>query len=62
MERVKVYYFTVYDIANDEKKRMPRPATLEAIASARGEAINETMQEVEASQLDGNGFLILKTE
>jgi len=57
MQKVKVYYFTTYNIMTDETKRMPRPATLEAISAARGTAIEETVQEVDISRLDGNGFL-----
>ncbi|GAO35756.1 hypothetical protein SCT_1147 [Sulfuricella sp. T08] len=59
MQKVnKVYYFTTYNIMTDETKRMPRPATLKAIAAAHGTAINETVQEVDVSRLDGYGYLI----
>lgn len=57
MNKVKVYYFTTYNVMTDETKRMPRPATREAIAAAHGTALEETAQEVDASLLDGNGFL-----
>jgi hypothetical protein len=57
MDQVKVYYFTKYNIVTNENKRMPRPATLEAIAAAEGMALEETVQEVDPSHIDGNGFL-----
>lgn len=58
MKKVKVYYFTAYDGKANETKRMPRPATLDAIAIAHGKAIAETVQDVDISRLDGKGFLL----
>ncbi len=57
MNKVKVYYFTTYNVMTDETRRMQRPATREAIAAAHGTVLEETVQEVDASLLDGNDFL-----
>ena len=54
---VVVYYFTKYDVDTDKQVTSQRPGTLEAIASAGGEPILDTRQEVESARLDGNGFL-----
>lgn len=60
MQKVTVYYFTCYDIRSDEILRSKRPATLEAITRCKGEVLKDTAQEVDASSLDDNGFLIVK--
>ena len=57
MRKIKVYYFTKYDIIVGKSIRSKTPATLEAIAAVRGVAIKETKQEVDASRVDGTGFL-----
>lgn len=57
MTRAVVYEFTKYDVASDKTVRAPRPATIEAITRAGGQAIESTMREVDAAELDGNGFL-----
>jgi hypothetical protein len=57
MAKVTVYYFTEYNIVTDEKVRSARPATLETIAQIENAIVlEETAQEVDTSQLDGNGF------
>ena len=60
MQKVTVYYFTAYDIRSDQILRSQRPATLETIAKCKGEVLKDTAQEVDASSLDDNGFLIGK--
>ncbi len=57
MQKVTVYYFKIYDINTTEILRQPRPATRDAIVSLGCTPIEETAQEVDDSQLDGNGFL-----
>jgi hypothetical protein len=56
MPRVTVYYFTKYDITIEEMVRSQRPATLETIVLCEGKLIEETAQQVDVSELDGNGF------
>ena len=57
MAKVTVYYFTEYNIVTDEKVRSTRPATLETIAQIDNAIVlEETAQEVDTSQLDGDGF------
>ena len=34
------------------------PATIQAIAKAKGKTLKKTMQEVDDSRVDANGFLI----
>jgi len=58
MEKITVYYFTKYDIETDQNVRSKRPATLEAIERVNGIAIKETAKDVDASQLDMDGFLV----
>lgn len=53
-----VYYFTKYDITKDENIRSKRPATREVIERIGGTVLEDTAQEVDLSQLDGDGFLI----
>lgn len=60
MQKVMVYYFTCYDIISDQILRSQRPATLEAIARCKGQVLKNTAQEIDASSLDDNGFLIVK--
>jgi hypothetical protein len=55
-EKVKVYRFTRYNIDTDRELVAPRFATLETIRQAQGAAIMESEVEVEAAELDGNGF------
>jgi hypothetical protein len=56
MPRVTVYYFTKYDMKVGEVVRSPRPATLETIVVCEGTLLEETAQQVDVSELDGNGF------
>jgi len=51
-----VYDFTTYDPTVGEKVRAPRPATLETILACEGTLLEDTAQQVEVSELDGNGF------
>lgn len=55
--KIKVYYFTRYDIATDRNDRMPRAGTLEAIAHAQGAPSVDTEHLVDISELDGDGFV-----
>lgn len=57
MEKITVYYFESYDIVSDKTVRSPRPATRDAITQCGGVILEDTAQNVDASQLDGNGFL-----
>jgi hypothetical protein len=57
MAKVTVYYLTEYNIVTDEKVLSARPATLETLAKIENAIVlEETAQEVDASQLDGHGF------
>ena len=53
---ITVFSFTVYDIKTDARVLSPRKGTLEEIASVNGVVIERTAVEVQAQQLDGNGF------
>ena len=55
--KVTVYYFKLFDIKTLENVRSKRPATRGTIAKLKGEVLENTAQEVDASRLDGNGFL-----
>lgn len=57
MGRVNVYYFRKYDIISDTTVHSKRPATLEAIGRSGGEALLDTVQEVDEAALDDEGFL-----
>lgn len=57
MTMVTVYSFKRYGIYPDENRQMPRKATLEAIKACEGAHIEGTAEEVDASRLDGDGFL-----
>jgi hypothetical protein len=62
MEKVTVYDFEAFDIVEGEMVRSQRPATLEAIARIqKANLLEETAQEVDASQVDGNGFYTSQT-
>ena len=53
-----VYHFTHCSIRLGEKIRPKTPATEDAIKKIEGaEILRETAQEVDISQMDGNGFL-----
>ena len=58
MENVKVYYFRAYDIERDRMIRSKRPATLSAIRALGPmmQPLMETEEEIDASQLDDDGF------
>jgi hypothetical protein len=55
--QVEVYYFTGWDQMQGDNLLSKRPATMEAIKARDGTALPETMQLVDSSELDGNGFL-----
>jgi hypothetical protein len=57
MPKVTVYYFKKFDIKTGQMEHSKRPATLETITFIEGEPIKETAHEVDASELDGNGFV-----
>lgn len=56
-EPVVVYEFEVYDIASRSWRRDLRRATLEAIAVIGGVALKSTALAVDASRVDGDGFV-----
>jgi len=56
MPRVTVYHFTKYDITVGEMVLSQRPATLETIISCEGKLLEETAQQVDVSEVDGDGF------
>ena len=56
MAMVKVFKFKHVDDDINEDVVAPRMATREAIQRVRGEAIDATMQMVDESELDWNGF------
>ena len=53
---VTVYFFEMYAIESDQMVRSKRPATLAAIERVRGEAIKNTAQDVDADDIDEDGF------
>ena len=57
MQRVKVYYFTMYDIRADEVVVSRRPASLETILRFGGTLIEDSAEEVDREELDENGLL-----
>lgn len=57
MAKVTVYYFRVWNQDRRQYLISARPATRERIESLKGNLIEDTAQEVEASRLDGAGFL-----
>lgn len=58
MDKVTVYYFTECPIRLGDKIRSKTPATEDTIKKREGaEILKETAQEVDISQIDGNGFL-----
>jgi hypothetical protein len=54
---VTVYEFKYFDVTAGRFIQAPRPATLEAIRKARGEAIAETALEIDEAELDDDGFV-----
>ncbi len=57
MQKIKVYYFTMYDINADEVRQSKRPATLETILRFGGTLLEETAEEVDPIEVDENGLL-----
>lgn len=51
MAKVKVFFFTCFDVEFGTNKRSVRPATMDAIKSAGGVALPDTMREVDATEL-----------
>lgn len=58
MNKVKVYDATGWNHVEGENQRLKRPGTREAINKIKAAVIEETEREVDATQLDGNGFLM----
>ena len=56
MPRVTVYHFMKYDITAGDMVCSQRPATLETISVCEGKLLEDTAQQVDVSELDGNGF------
>lgn len=57
MPKATVYYFEKYD-AETHKVTRVGPATIQAIAKAKGKTLKKTMQEVDDSRINADGFLI----
>ncbi|HEY6484540.1 MAG TPA: hypothetical protein VIY54_13535 [Steroidobacteraceae bacterium] len=57
MHKIRVYYFTMYDIRADEIVVSRRPATLETILRFGGTLIEDTAEEVDPIELDDDGLL-----
>jgi hypothetical protein len=57
LSKVTVYRWHRYRIKTDEELVSGRWATREAIEAARGEVLEDTAREVDASDLDGDGFV-----
>jgi hypothetical protein len=57
MSQVEVYFFTGWDQMHGDNLQSKQPATLDAIKARGGTPLPETMQVVDSSELDGNGFL-----
>ncbi|MDQ5986519.1 MAG: hypothetical protein CSYNP_02249 [Syntrophus sp. SKADARSKE-3] len=55
MSKLTVYQFRVFDINQGMNVLAKRMATLEAINTINGAPIMETAQEVDATEVDGNG-------
>jgi len=53
---VTVYFFEMYAIESDQMVRSKRPATLAAIERVGGESIKNTAQDVDADDIDEDGF------
>jgi hypothetical protein len=58
MPKTTVYYFEKYDIPTHIMTRSSRPATIQAIAKAQGKTLKKTAQEVDASRIDAEGYLL----
>jgi hypothetical protein len=54
---VKIYQYEVYDIETDRYHLKPTKGTQVAIESIGGRMKVESCEEVDASLLDGNGFI-----
>ncbi|WP_395065541.1 hypothetical protein [Paraburkholderia silvatlantica] len=57
MTRATVYRYKWYDVSTDSNKVRPMRGTREAIDRISGDIIEESAEEVDASLLDGNGFI-----
>jgi hypothetical protein len=56
MPKATVYYFKRWDMNVGQMVPSKRMATLKAIKDLGGVPLMETAKEVDASELDGNGF------
>lgn len=57
LDLVFVWHFRAWSASHNEMRVSTRPATLEAIEAARGEALEETRRAVPRSLIDRDGFL-----
>jgi|HubBroStandDraft_1064217.scaffolds.fasta_scaffold130190_2 hypothetical protein len=57
MSHVEVYLFTGWHQMQGDNLPSERAATLDAIKARGGTPLPETMQVVDSSELDGDGFL-----
>ena len=57
MPKATVYYFEKFDVETRVMTRVG-PATIQAIAKAKGRTLKKTMQEVDDSRINADGFLI----
>ena len=57
MVKTTVYHFLKYSVAHGEKLVSPRSAVMETIVKLQGEPILTTAQEVDAMDVDSDGFL-----
>ena len=57
MTSATVYRYRWYDISTDANEVRPIRGTREAIDCISGEIIEDSAEEIDASLLDGNGFV-----
>jgi hypothetical protein len=57
MQKITVYYFTMYDIRADEVVQSKRPATLESVVRFGGTILEDTGEDVDPVELDAHGLL-----
>ena len=55
-DKATVYFWKVWNQNLGENVIAPRPGTLEAIKHAQGSPITDTAMEIDAADLDGDGF------
>ncbi|MCQ0034657.1 MULTISPECIES: hypothetical protein [Burkholderia] len=57
MTRTTVYRYRWWDVSTDSNEVRPMRGTREAIGRISGEIIEESAEDIDASLLDGNGFI-----